>query len=124
MVGVLSGILNGFCGIGGPPAVLYVLARNSASAELRASFILFFAVLYPVTVLTLALAGLISWQALLLSILLISDLFPRDRIGLRALSQREIAIVRTGLQSRTLPFGGFHAARLRRLGTRKDSRNA
>jgi uncharacterized protein len=81
VVGLLSGILNGFCGIGGPPAVLYVLAGNSASAELRASFIVFFAVLYPVTVLTLALAGLISWQAFLLSISLTPIYFIATEIG-------------------------------------------
>jgi uncharacterized protein len=63
-VGLLSGLLNGFCGIGGPPAVLYLLADDSASAAQRASFLLFFAVLYPVTVATLVAAGLVSWHAL------------------------------------------------------------
>ncbi len=60
LVGIISGALNGLCGMGGPPAVLYVLAGNQGSAELRASFILFFAVLYPVTVITLAVNGLIT----------------------------------------------------------------
>jgi len=71
LVGSVSGILNGFCGIGGPPAVLYLLGGGrGASNRLRASFIIFFAVLYPATVLTLALAGFIGLHATLTAVLL------------------------------------------------------
>jgi len=80
-VGILSGVLNGFCGIGGPPAVLYVLAGDSPSAELRASFIVFFAVLYPVTVVTLGLSGLITWPALLTGVALAPAYFAATELG-------------------------------------------
>jgi len=73
-VGIVSGILNGFCGIGGPPAVLYVLGAQGSSDRLRASFILFFAVLYPVTVVTLALAGLVT-TASVVSALVLSPIY-------------------------------------------------
>ena len=81
LIGIVAGTLNGFCGMGGPPAVLYVLAGNSASAESRASFILFFAVLYPVTVLTLALSGLIAWPAVLVACLLAPVYFASTEAG-------------------------------------------
>ena len=81
IAGFFSGVLNGFCGIGGPPAVLYVLAGNNPSAELRASFIVFFAVLYPVTVLTLAFAGLLSWQTVLVATLLAPVYFITTELG-------------------------------------------
>jgi uncharacterized membrane protein YfcA len=69
-VGSLSGALNGFCGIGGPPAVLYFLGARGSSDRLRASFIVYFAVLYPVTVLTLVLGGLVGIRSALAALLL------------------------------------------------------
>lgn len=82
-VGILSGILNGFCGIGGPPAVLYVLAGRDASAELRASFIVFFAVLYPTTVATLAVAGVVTWASVLSALILSPVYFAATELGRR-----------------------------------------
>lgn len=80
-VGIVSGILNGFCGIGGPPAVLYVLGGKGSSDRLRASFILFFAVLYPVTVLTLALAGLVTAASVISSLALAPVYFLATEVG-------------------------------------------
>lgn len=80
-VGILSGLLNGFCGIGGPPAVLYMLAGSSPSVELRASFILFFAVLYPVSVLALLAAGIVGWQVFLIAIALAPAYFLATEFG-------------------------------------------
>lgn len=74
LVGIVSGILNGFCGIGGPPAVLYVLGGQDSSDRLRASFIMFFAVLYPVTVFVLAVAGLVT-AASVISALVLSPIY-------------------------------------------------
>jgi uncharacterized membrane protein YfcA len=80
-VGIASGILNGFCGIGGPPAVLYVLGGEASSDRLRASFIVFFAVLYPVTVLTLAWAGLVSVASVIGALILSPVYFLATEAG-------------------------------------------
>jgi hypothetical protein len=80
-VGVLSGVLNGFCGVGGPPAILYVLTGDNRVAELRAGFIVYFALLYPVTVLALMFAGLIAWKAALAAALLAPVYFLTTEIG-------------------------------------------
>ena len=80
-VGIVSGILNGFCGIGGPPAVLYVLGGERASDRLRASFILFFAVLYPVTVATLAFAGLVTTASVVTALILSPVYFVATEAG-------------------------------------------
>ena len=82
-VGSLSGVLNGLCGIGGPPAVLYLLGGKASSDRLRASFILFFAVLYPMTVLTLAVAGLVSMASILNALILTPVYFLATEAGRR-----------------------------------------
>ncbi len=74
-------MLNGFCGVGGPPAILYVLTGDNRVAELRAGFIVYFALLYPVTVLALMLAGLIAWKAVLAAALLAPVYFLTTEIG-------------------------------------------
>lgn len=62
--GGLAGILNGFSGIGGPPAVLYLLSSQDSSHRLRAGFILFFAVLFPITVVALLFGGAVTYTSL------------------------------------------------------------
>jgi uncharacterized membrane protein YfcA len=80
-VGVLCGLLNGFCGTGGPPAVLYLLAGGHASASQRASFILLFAVLYPVTVAILLAGGLVTWPMSVLGAALAPVYFAGTELG-------------------------------------------
>lgn len=64
-IGVLSGLLTGFGGVGGPPAILYVLGVEHDSHRARATFIVFFAFLYPFALASIAIAGLLSWKVLL-----------------------------------------------------------
>jgi uncharacterized protein len=81
IAGALSGALNGFCGIGGPPAVLYVLGTGKQAVELRASFILYFALLYPITMLGLALTGFVSVHAVLIGTALAPVFFLTTHLG-------------------------------------------
>ncbi|MDO9597164.1 MAG: sulfite exporter TauE/SafE family protein [Azoarcus sp.] len=69
-VGLLSGLLTGFGGVGGPPAILYLFGVEPDSHRARANFILFFAVLYPVALMAIALLGMLSWANLALGVLL------------------------------------------------------
>jgi uncharacterized membrane protein YfcA len=70
-VGALSGVLTGFGGVGGPPAILYVLGVESDTHRARANFIVFFAFLYPFALAAIALVGMLSWAVLARGILLL-----------------------------------------------------
>jgi hypothetical protein len=69
-VGALSGMLTGFGGVGGPPAILYVLGVEPDAHRARASFIVFFACLYPLALGAIALAGLLGWAEVAQGLLL------------------------------------------------------
>lgn len=72
--GLLSGILTGFGGVGGPPAILYVLGVERDSHRARASFLVYFGCLYPLALLVIVLTGLLD-VSLLLQGLLLAPLF-------------------------------------------------
>lgn len=114
-VGSLSGVLNGLCGIGGPPAVLYLLGGKASSDRLRASFILFFAVLYPMTVLTLAVAGLVSMASILNALILTPVYFLATEAGRRCFEIHPFALFCPGLHHRSVRVGFDDAAELRGL---------
>lgn len=69
-VGVLSGVMTAFGGIGGPPTILYVLGVERDPVRIRANFIVYFACLYPMAFAMLALLGVLTLPLLLLGLLL------------------------------------------------------
>lgn len=79
-VGVLSGLLTGFGGVGGPPAILYLLGVEPDGHRARANFIVFFAALYPVALAAVALLGLLSWLDVALGLAL-APLFHLGGVG-------------------------------------------
>lgn len=62
--GLLSGLINGATGVGGPPVVLYLLAGPNSAATSRATFITFAAILSAVTSLSLVVHGVYTLQTL------------------------------------------------------------
>lgn len=80
-VGLISGILNGFCGIGGPPAVIYLLSDPRPSAKMRAALIVFFAILYPTTCALLGFSGLIEFSSAIIGALLAPVYFLGTEAG-------------------------------------------
>lgn len=78
--GMLSGVLTGFGGVGGPPAILYLLGVEPDSHRARANFIVFFAGLYPMALAALAVLGMMSWGELLLGAML-APLFHLGGVG-------------------------------------------
>ena len=76
-VGGLSGMLTGFSGVGGPPAILYLASIEDDPYRARANFVIFFALLYPVSCAFLLLSGLMSNSVLLSGLLL----FPLFHVG-------------------------------------------
>ncbi|MFZ3043122.1 MAG: sulfite exporter TauE/SafE family protein [Thiobacillus sp.] len=69
-VGLASGALNGLTGMGGPPAVLYMLSWNNSARGYRANFISFFAILYGATFVLLMLSGAVTWSTCFTALLL------------------------------------------------------
>ncbi len=81
LVGAASGILGGLTGMGGPPAVMYLLSGERSSEGHRASFIIFFSVLYCFTFLMLVTAGLVHWNLILISLPLVILYYFGTKIG-------------------------------------------
>ena len=71
VVGALSGLLNSGVGIGGPPVVLYQLARDGDPAIGRANLVGFFSILAVVTIISFsingAMDGVAVWRGALLT---------------------------------------------------------
>lgn len=82
-VGLASGVLNGLTGMGGPPAVLYMLSWDNSASGYRANFISFFAILYGVTFVLLALSGAVTWSASFTALLLVPAYFFATILGAR-----------------------------------------
>lgn len=68
LIGLLSGWLQGAYAIGGPPAVLYILATADEAKEVKGFLGLYFAFICVVSASLLALSGLFSLQYLKLSV--------------------------------------------------------
>jgi uncharacterized protein len=95
LVGTLGGLLTGAAAVGGPPIILYFLSSDRPMAENRASFISFFAVIQLAAVPVFLWEGLVTWElvgrtALLLPVFLVATyigarLFGRasDRLARR-----------------------------------------
>lgn len=82
-VGTISGILTGLAGIGGPPAILYVLAVEDGIHRARATFITYFSLLYPLALGAMALSSLICWQDVWQGLMLAPLLYLGDKLGER-----------------------------------------
>lgn len=80
-VGAASGALNGLTGMGGPPAVLYMLSWNNSASGYRANFISFFAILYGVTFVMLMISGAVTWSASVTALLLSPVYFLATILG-------------------------------------------
>jgi uncharacterized membrane protein YfcA len=60
--GLLSGFLNGVVGMAGPPVVFFLLSGPYAAVEVRASTVVFFAIVDAGALITLGLAGAMGWD--------------------------------------------------------------
>src|SRR2546430_1714575 len=65
VTGAASGALNGASGLAGPPVVFYYLSGGAAAPEVRASFIVYFALIDAVSVAWFAFNGAINGITLL-----------------------------------------------------------
>lgn len=69
--GLISGLLTGMAGVGGPPVILLFLSGPSPALHVRASLICFFAITQVVALGTYAVSGVLTadafWRALVLA---------------------------------------------------------
>ncbi|MET0286845.1 MAG: sulfite exporter TauE/SafE family protein [Polyangiales bacterium] len=81
LAGGLSGVLNGAVSLGGPPVVLYFLARGAPAATSRASCVVYFALLQAAQMAALATTALITPSTLLWSAILTPCLLAGSYLG-------------------------------------------
>lgn len=84
LTGFLSGILNGFANIGGPPVVLWVLVQNWENRKMRATIISFSLFFVPFQiVIMLIIFGRTLYSPLFFSLLLSPSVLIGSWIGLK-----------------------------------------
>ncbi|MFP6658520.1 MAG: TSUP family transporter [Pirellulales bacterium] len=90
-----SGILAGFCGMGGSPMVLWVMAHRWSAARSRAFlFLLFLSTMIPQVVILIALFGADVVPALILGLLLTPVVLFATLAGLRIADELSKTILR------------------------------
>lgn len=70
-VGILSGVLNGSTGMGGPPVIFYLLSGPDSAARNRANLLAFYSVVNTVSLVALTIAGLLTWVILIRALLVV-----------------------------------------------------
>ena len=85
-VGALSGILNSGVGIGGPPVVLYQLARDGDPSIGRANLVGFFSILSVVTIIMFLMNGAMDGMAITRAGLLTPLVLLGTWVGMRRFS--------------------------------------
>lgn len=93
-VGMLSGVLNSGVGIGGPPVVLYQLARSGDPAVGRANLVGFFAILAAVTIVTFLGNGALDATAGMRAGLLTPFVLTGTWLGMRMFNPRSAPFYR------------------------------
>jgi uncharacterized membrane protein YfcA len=82
-VGLASGVISGLASMGGPPVVVYLLAVGHSPARMRATSIVYFMLSGCVSLIPMALRGLITRDILIWAVVSLPVLFVGSRIGTR-----------------------------------------
>jgi uncharacterized membrane protein YfcA len=80
-VGLLSGIISGLASMGGPPIIVYLMARGHTPHRVRATAIVYFMLAGCVTAVPMLLRGLITRQMLILTVVCLPVLFGGSWLG-------------------------------------------
>jgi len=81
--GALSGLLGGSTGLTGPPVIFFELAGSAPIERMRASFIVFFAWVDVIALVSYAISGTLGARGLLISVALIVPYLAAAGIGAR-----------------------------------------
>ena len=80
-VGLVSGVISGLASMGGPPVVVYLLAVGHTTVRMRATTIVYFMLSGCVSLIPMALRGLITRDTLVWSVAALPVLFGGSRLG-------------------------------------------
>ncbi len=83
LVGIASGLLTGFGGIGGPPSVLYVMGHAPDPDRARATFIVYFSALYVAAAIIVGAMGLVGFTELALALVALPAFLAGGAAGAR-----------------------------------------
>jgi uncharacterized protein len=83
-VGLTSGIISGLASMGGPPIIVYLMARGHSPHRVRATAIVYFMMAGCVTAVPMLLRGLITRQTLIYAAACLPVLFGGSWLGTRA----------------------------------------
>ena len=81
--GALSGLFGGSTGLTGPPVIFFELAGSAPIERMRASFIIFFAWVDMIALVSFAVTGTLSSQPVLVAVLLIVPYLAAAGVGAR-----------------------------------------
>jgi uncharacterized protein len=81
--GALSGLLGGATGLTGPPVIFYELAGSAPIERMRASFIIFFAWVDIVALVSFAFTGTLGGRPLLIAVALVAPYLAAAGVGAR-----------------------------------------
>ena len=93
-VGALSGVLIAATSLGNPPVMLYLLSSRDAAARNRANFTGYFAITLIALILWMTFRGLIAWQALKVTLILLPVFMLAAWVGSRPFRQSSEALYR------------------------------
>ncbi|MDP6391267.1 MAG: sulfite exporter TauE/SafE family protein [Alphaproteobacteria bacterium] len=93
-VGALSGVLIAATSLGNPPVMLYLLSSRDAAARNRANFTGYFAITLIALILWMTFRGLIAWQALKVTLILLPVFMLAAWVGSRLFRQSSEALYR------------------------------
>jgi uncharacterized membrane protein YfcA len=109
--GAASGLLNGASGMAGPPVVFYYLSGSAPAPQVRASFIVYFALVDAVSVAMLTVGGAINAVTLVRALWLTPVFLAAAWAGARAFRhaseafyRRMALIILTAIALASLPF--------------------
>ena len=92
--GAASGVLNGASGMAGPPVVFYYLSGSAPAPQVRASLIIYFALVDAVSVAALAIGGTIDRMTLMRALWLTPVFLAAAWLGARAFRHASEAFYR------------------------------
>jgi uncharacterized membrane protein YfcA len=79
--GALSGLLGGATGLSGPPVIFYELSGSAPIATMRASFMVFFAWVDVVALVSFAVTGTLAARPLLIAVALVAPYLAAAGVG-------------------------------------------
>jgi uncharacterized protein len=92
--GALSGLFGGSTGLTGPPVIFFELAGSAPIERMRASFIMFFAWVDVIALVSFAVTGTLAARPVLIAVLLLAPYLAAAAVGARLFGRASEAFYR------------------------------